>query len=455
MDSLEKIMNENNKDIDDDIFDYLDDNDKKKVDDYEISESIFKYDDDENEIDENNLDLKKKEEKKEQKSEIDEVELVKFEIENKKNEQNYEIRKKRAEQSRKNYNLEKKKQKEIEYNNEDYSDLFKEIKKTKKIKFRFQSKSLFATYSQANDLDKETILEFFKTKNCDIIVVGEEKHQKKQYDEFEGKHFHCYVEFKEKLRTYDERFFDINGFHPNIAYPKFKCKVIKYCTKGKNYVEFGIDVASYLGQYKAHRRIIGKELLETQDLVTITEKYPEIIWSFGLLKTNLNMYLNMKRKRIGRNNIKCFWLVGRPGVGKTYSVLHRFAPEKVYVKENSKWWDGYVDQPIVLFDDFDKTSVSYCLKRWADQYDLTGEIKGGQVCLYYNVLIITSNYTIEELFVKPKPEPDCTDEKTIRDYDISLKLCQALLRRFKVYHCIVMKGENFIKLPKEIDELPY
>jgi len=38
------------------------------------------------------------------------------------------------------------------------------------------------------------------------------------------------------------------------------------------------------------------------------------------------------------------------------------------------------------------------LKLWADSYSLTGEIKGGTIPLNYERLIITSNYTIEDIF---------------------------------------------------------
>lgn len=40
----------------------------------------------------------------------------------------------------------------------------------------------------------------------------------------------------------------------------------------------------------------------------------------------------------------------------------------------------------------------HLLKLWGDKYRVTGEIKGGITPLEHRVLIITSNYTIQELF---------------------------------------------------------
>lgn len=60
--------------------------------------------------------------------------------------------------------------------------------------------------------------------------------------------------------------------------------------------------------------------------------------------------------------------------------------------------------------------MAHYLKIWADKWGATGEIKGGTVGLTYDKFIVTSNYSIEELFTK--------DEQ----------LRQAIRRRFKVTH---------------------
>ena len=73
----------------------------------------------------------------------------------------------------------------------------------------------------------------------------------------------------------------------------------------------------------------------------------------------------------------------------------------------------------MLIDDFDKQGIclAHHLKLWGDRYDLIGEIKGGTIKLTFKRLIITSNYTINELF-GAGPTPD-------------LSLVAAIERRFE------------------------
>lgn len=55
---------------------------------------------------------------------------------------------------------------------------------------------------------------------------------------------------------------------------------------------------------------------------------------------------------------------------------------------------------MVLLDDLDvgeRWMVHY-LKIWSDKYSFNGEVKGGTVPLSYSLFIVTSNYSIEELF---------------------------------------------------------
>ena len=42
--------------------------------------------------------------------------------------------------------------------------------------------------------------------------------------------------------------------------------------------------------------------------------------------------------------------------------------DTLYEKGNNIWWDGYSNEDIVLFDDFDRSCVkfSYYLKIWSD-----------------------------------------------------------------------------------------
>ncbi len=89
-----------------------------------------------------------------------------------------------------------------------------------------------------------------------------------------------------------------------------------------------------------------------------------------------------------------------------------------YLKSQNKWWDGYSDQKVVIWDDLDRGAIGlgHHLKIWTDRYPCSGEIKGGTLKLQHETLIVTSNYNIDEL------------------WGDDLEMCKAIKRRFLVTH---------------------
>ena len=67
---------------------------------------------------------------------------------------------------------------------------------------------------------------------------------------------------------------------------------------------------------------------------------------------------------------------------------------------SKKWWDGYKGEKAVILDDLDTPILGHYLKIWADRYKSNGEIKGGTLPLLHETFIVTSNYSIKELFDK-------------------------------------------------------
>lgn len=98
------------------------------------------------------------------------------------------------------------------------------------------------------------------------------------------------------------------------------------------------------------------------------------------------------------------WYSGGPGTGKSRKA-REVTQNKHYDKDFSKWWDGYEDQEYVLIDDIDK-SHAYMLasiKRMADRYPFPAESKGtGKVQIRPRQIIVTSNFTIEEIWPDEK-----------------------------------------------------
>lgn len=331
---------------------------------------------------------------------------------------------------------------------EDFEENIETYDKTK-FKFRVNAKTFFLTYPQC-PIDEETF--FFmiqkillqKNRNIKLAVCSSEYH-----NQTEGKHIHIYFELDKKIHLRDSSFFDVidddsNVYHPNIQKPKNKAKVIKYVSgltkkkinDEKHVYEFNINVKKYLYRQLKHLRYIYEDLiLKKVSLVDAVGVEPNIIAQYTKMKRNLESYWADSSGKEFKSQRLCFWIYGPPGIGKSYSVRSSF--DDIYIKESNKWWDGYISQKIVLIDDFDSSSLSHYIKIWADNYKFIGEIKGGVVECMYNVLFITSNYTIEGIF----------SDKNNKNSSL---LINAIKRRFNLVDALSYMDNQYFKLPENI-----
>lgn len=93
------------------------------------------------------------------------------------------------------------------------------------------------------------------------------------------------------------------------------------------------------------------------------------------------------------------WHYGPPGTGKSTTV--REENKNIYIKQhNNKWFDGYQNEECILIDDFDKYDIAMAgnLKIWADKFAFQAETKGGALFIRPKRIVITSNYSIEEIW---------------------------------------------------------
>lgn len=97
-------------------------------------------------------------------------------------------------------------------------------------------------------------------------------------------------------------------------------------------------------------------------------------------------------------HLRGIWIYGKAGSGKSRWVREHCKP--LYPKLCNKWWDGYQGEPYVVMDDImpEHKFLSQQLKIWTDRYDCILETKGGAVHSQYQWFIITSQYSIDEVF---------------------------------------------------------
>lgn len=89
--------------------------------------------------------------------------------------------------------------------------------------------------------------------------------------------------------------------------------------------------------------------------------------------------------------VKVYWIIGEAGSGKSRAAYQRYP--RAFRKRNSKWWDGYDGEKVVIWDDYRKTDdYTYeDLLQWLDCYPKSGECKGSTMALTYDTVVFTSD----------------------------------------------------------------
>lgn len=97
------------------------------------------------------------------------------------------------------------------------------------------------------------------------------------------------------------------------------------------------------------------------------------------------------------------WIVGPTGSGKSRYCFDTFPG--AYRKGANKWWCHYTNQDDVIIEDVEPSQenwLGYFLKIWSDHYPFIAERKGGSRQIRPKRIIVTSNYSIGEIFKDPK-----------------------------------------------------
>lgn len=121
------------------------------------------------------------------------------------------------------------------------------------------------------------------------------------------------------------------------------------------------------------------------------EAYPA---SFVRYHKHLRAALRLTQGLVFRDNIQVAVFWGDTRTGKSHRAFDpiRTHGKLGYVKDSTKWWDGYDGQENVIIEEFYYEDVSAALfLRWLDKWPLQGQFKGGYVPCTYNTVVITTN----------------------------------------------------------------
>jgi len=102
-----------------------------------------------------------------------------------------------------------------------------------------------------------------------------------------------------------------------------------------------------------------------------------------------------------------YWLYGATGTGKSRWANATYPSAYRYCKIGGKtvWWNGFDNHNEIIIDDIraDTFSFDYLLQL-TDRYAFQGAIKGGDVKLNFNVMVITAPFHWKEMFANTVAE---------------------------------------------------
>jgi len=136
--------------------------------------------------------------------------------------------------------------------------------------------------------------------------------------------------------------------------------------------------------------------------------------------------------------LKNLWIHGPAGVGKS-KVARLIGQRSFYCKNLNKWWDNYKGEPFVIIDEVSTKNADWMgdlLKIWCDRYAFNAEMKGSTKNIRPKCIIVTSNYSINELW---PPNND-------------LALNEAIVRRFHQTQMLALGGKWSMKNLEEFAE---
>lgn len=91
-----------------------------------------------------------------------------------------------------------------------------------------------------------------------------------------------------------------------------------------------------------------------------------------------------------KRQLRIFWYYGPTGTGKSGKLFTTPGWEGGFVKDNTKWWNDYEGQSVVLWDEFDGTTDFRLALRWFDCWPCIVENKGGSVPLVFTTIAVSS-----------------------------------------------------------------
>lgn len=158
-----------------------------------------------------------------------------------------------------------------------------------------------------------------------------------------------------------------------------------YCSKDGDFIEKGTRPkgAGKRSDIDTIKEIVKSGTATQKELYEVSNSFQAM--RFG----QIGLQLYAKPRTEGANVI---WRWGLAGTGKTRWAFDNFDINDIYVKDATRWWDGYENQKVILIDDFDNEWPYRDFLRLLDRYPYRAQVKGGYVVVNSEYIIITCEH---------------------------------------------------------------
>lgn len=259
--------------------------------------------------------------------------------------------------------------------------------------FHFKNCKAFLTYARCT-VSKEEILTFLSTLGkLSEYVIGLEAHA-------DGTpHLHCVLRYSPRVETRSARYFDYNGFHPNLEIPGTKAdlhRVARYASKDGDFIQKGTLL-------KISRTELYSKILEQQSITSaFISAHPDIL---GLNFTSIHSWLRLYNSQRDPYVVKTLpkqrhlWVHGGSNTGKTTwlrGYLVRYTAS-AGIPPNDDWSHVTTSNDCLYCDEYRGHLTIQKLNSLCDGLIILNT-KGGSTNLGQPTLIIVSNFSIAECY---------------------------------------------------------
>lgn len=227
--------------------------------------------------------------------------------------------------------------------------------------FSYDGTRFFLTYAQSGDLSKDDVVAHLRgLRPIKWMRICYETH------EDGGRHIHCCGEFAQRLKSRNERIFDVNGKHPNVRFKLSKnwpFGAIEYVSKEGDTTDIGnVPMqaaikrawADFVEAAKGNEMEWLQVVHEERIMPHVAKRLRELQFSAKLDLDEYDGRPISDSLQVMPDEIKSVLVVGRPGCGKTgWAMLHM--PRPCLLVKHLDCLRGFRDDyhKSIFFDDCD------------------------------------------------------------------------------------------------------